>query len=149
MMQQELDAICSQTATFWKKAARRELSITLAAFLTITALFAVERTFSLREHIATDVDTIVQKWMKEMQRPVRIRFTEVEGLGLETNGRITDSPALEIAARILNDCCRIPDYDKTLCRLFRSVPLARVKTMRLTSYMMTLPWTKCKKVFAN
>lgn len=108
--QQEIDAICSQVNTFWKRAAKRDMPLPLAACLTNTALFYIERRFAACEHIAHDVDTVMAKWMKHMQKGCRIRFTEVEGLGLDTNGRIADGLALYSAARVLQDCRTIEEY---------------------------------------
>ncbi|KAK5703312.1 hypothetical protein LTR17_022221 [Elasticomyces elasticus] len=107
---QEIDAICTEVCAYWRQAAKENIPVLLAAWLTTTALHAMGRCFTRVEHIAPSFEILIEKWVKHRVKGVSIRFKDVPTLSQDVNGRFTEGLALYHAGQVLEHCRSWEDY---------------------------------------
>ena len=111
---QELDLICEQVDTYWREAAVQHISIPLAAFLSTTALYAVNRISKRVAAIAPKHSIRVTKWIVHKCRGIKLRFTDIPELKCRTGGRLSDGMSFHHIGQILEHCRTLEDYKEIL-----------------------------------
>jgi hypothetical protein len=109
-----MDAISEQINKYWRQAARNQLPVPLAAWLSTTAFHAAGRIFRRISHIAPTFETLVDKWFKHARKGVKIRFKDIPQLASSLGGRCAEGFALSSIGLLLHQCRSWEEYKKIL-----------------------------------
>lgn len=111
-MIKELDTLLMRMDEYWREAAKKNMPLIVAAWLSTTAFYAIQRIFPRIHRIAPDYTTLAEKWMQQIQTwDVILRFVDVPGL--ETNrGRFGSVIPLWSHGELLKHCRTSKEYEK-------------------------------------
>ncbi|KAF1829921.1 hypothetical protein BDW02DRAFT_573541 [Decorospora gaudefroyi] len=108
----ELDTILETTNKYWSAAAKGEMPLPVAAWLTTVALHAVQRLFTRYHTFAPDYNVLVTKWFKHREMwGMRLRFKDVPALSTE-EGPFFQGIALWYHGHLINNCRTLEEYAK-------------------------------------
>ncbi|GIK06292.1 hypothetical protein Aspvir_001939 [Aspergillus viridinutans] len=110
----EMDVISEQVNECWRQAARKQLPVPLAAWLSTTALHAAGRIFARISHIASTFDILVDKWFKHAKKGIKIRFKDIPQFASSFGGRCAEGFTLWKIRLLLHHCRSREEYKKIL-----------------------------------